>query len=66
MLVAYHAGAARRRAAYVPSGPEQMGIAWGYAAAAALLLAAAAALARRRMLRAPRETGGAGRDTTAG
>jgi hypothetical protein len=55
-LVAYHAEAARRRAAYVPSRPEQMGIAWGYAAAAALLLAAAAALVRRRMLRAPRAT----------
>jgi hypothetical protein len=51
MLVAYHAQAARRRAAYVPSGPQQLGVAWGYAAAAALLLAAAAALVRRRMMR---------------
>jgi hypothetical protein len=56
MLVAYHAEAAQRRAAYVPQGPQQMGIAWGYAAAAALLLAAAAVLIRKRMMRALRAT----------
>jgi hypothetical protein len=57
MLVAYHAQAARRRASYLPSGPQQMGIAWGYPAAAAVLLAAAAALVRKRMLRLPTTAG---------
>ncbi len=53
-LLAYHAGAAERRAHYRPAGPKQLGIAWGYPIAAALLFAlfvivAARLLARRRL-----------------
>jgi len=49
-LIAYHAAAAKRRAGYVPAGPEALAIAWGYpAAAAALLLVGLALFIRSRL-----------------
>jgi hypothetical protein len=47
-LTAYHAQAAERRAQYRPSGPDTLGIAWGYPAALLIILALAAWLIRRR------------------
>ncbi|HZX93532.1 MAG TPA: hypothetical protein VFE90_03390 [Myxococcales bacterium] len=54
-LLAYHEAAAKRRASYVPAGPKNFGVAWGYPTAAAALVAAlgvaVVALVRRRQAR---------------
>ncbi len=47
-LIAYHAQAAERRAAYRPKS-EKQGIAWGYPAAGAVVLAGLTLLARSRL-----------------